>query len=381
MSVQSHIFDPRHYTQVRRPHLEAETLPPWCYTSAEFYQREIDRMFRTCWNFVGREDEIPEAGSYLTLEMFGEPVILIRDGDGEVRAFANTCRHRGTRLLRGSGTCRAIICPYHAWTYSLKGDLVGIPGMEETAGFRQADYGLKPLRLETWDGFMFVSFSHAAPPLREYLGDLPEKFAPYRFSEMICVRRKEYDLACNWKLYLENAMEDYHTPMVHRGSIGNQICVREDTRGQWDAIHMASERSAAVLPEDRSTLPHIPQLSGRPAWGTYFTVLYPGTFFATTQDCMWWLQQLPCGPHRTRVVVGSCFPRETVARDDFEREVQKYYHRWDTSLPEDNAICEEQQAGLASSLSTPGRLSSREPIVHAIANWVLDRVLDAPAAQ
>ncbi len=192
----------------------------------------------------------------------------------------------------------------------------------------------------------------------------------------MCVRRVEYDVTCNWKLWIENALEDYHTPTVHRTSIGEQVTIREQTTENWDAIHMESEVTVAVLPEDNSPFPHIAGLRGKPAEGTYFIILYPSTVFACTQDCMWWNQVLPRGPDRSTMIVGACFPRTTVGRPDFEHEVQKYYGRWDRSIPEDNAICEAQQSGLSSVFSRPGRLSVREPVVHAIDNWILDRVVE-----
>ena len=293
MPVDVNIFDPGQYAQVRLPFLEASTLPPWCYTSEEFYQREVDRIFRRSWNFVGREDQIPHPGDYFTLEMFGESFIFIRDRSDRIHAFANTCRHRGCRLLSGEGNRASIICPYHAWTYGPNGDLIGMRGMEKTANFDAADYGLIPLRLESWAGFLFLNLDETAGPLQDYLGDLPEQFSSYGFSDMVCVRRKEYDLACNWKLYIENAMEDYHTAMVHNASIGDQETAPEKTVGQWDSIHMESDSTIAVLPGEEPPFAHVPTLRGKAASGTYFTVIYPSTFFATTQDCMWWLQQLP----------------------------------------------------------------------------------------
>jgi phenylpropionate dioxygenase-like ring-hydroxylating dioxygenase large terminal subunit len=372
------IFDPRHYEGARRPFLEAESLPPWCYTSPAFYEREVERIFAAVWNFVGRADEVAKPGDYLVFDLVGRSVIVLRDRAGGLRAFANTCRHRGTRLLDGSGNCRSIACPYHAWVYDLDGRLISSLGMEETAGFDPAAYGLAPVRLESWDGFLFVNFAAEGASLAAYLGDLPQRFASYRFADMVCVRRKEYDLACNWKLYVENAMEDYHTPTVHRKSIGLQkTLLEEGGTGEWDAIFMPAPETIAVLAEDLpSAFPPIEGLTGKPAGGTFFSVLYPSTFFATTQDCMWWLQEFPMGPGRTKVVVGSCFPRSTVERPDFPEKVQKYYRRWDKSLPEDNAISEAQQAGLVTGMARPGRLSVHEPAVHRIANWVLDRVLD-----
>jgi choline monooxygenase len=378
MSTIADIFDPQHYRKVRAPALEAESLPPWCYTAPEFYQREVERIFRKSWNFVGRADEIAKPGDYLVFDLVGQSVIVLRDKAGGIRAFANTCRHRGTRLLSGSGHCRSIACPYHAWVYDLDGTLVAALGMEDAVGFDPAAYGLIRVRIESWAGFLFVAFDDEAPPLASHLGDLPERFAAYKFADMVCVRRKEYELACNWKIYVENAMEDYHTPTVHRQSIGLQKTALEtDKRGEWDAIFMPSPRTIAVLPEDLAdAFPRIRDLSGKPAGGTFFTVIYPSTFFATTQDCMWWLQEFPQGPDRTKVVIGSCFPGETAARPDFALKVAKYYRRWDKALPEDNAISERQQAGLSSTLARPGRLSGHEAAVHRIANWVLDRVLD-----
>jgi hypothetical protein len=141
-------------------------------------------------------------------------------------------------------------------------------------------------------------------------------------------------------------------------------------------MFMPAEKTIALLKEDLdSAFPAIPTLDAKTARGTYFAVIYPMTFFATTQDCMWWLQQFPQGATRTKVVIGSCFPRATVARPDFAERVEKYYRRWDKSMPEDNAISERQQAGL-SFLSRPGRLSIHEPVVRDIANWVLDHLLD-----
>lgn len=378
MTLLADLFDPRLYDKARLPFLEAETLPPWCYTSEAWYQREKSRIFLKCWNFLGREDEVANPGDFLVLDMFGESVLLTRDRLGKPHAFANFCRHRGTRLADGKGNCRGFTCPYHGWSYLHSGELVGVPGMNKTKGFDKKDWSLVELRLESWAGFLFVSFDPDVPPLADYLGDLPERFASYRFEDFVCVRRKDYDLSCNWKGYLENAMEDYHTPVVHKNSIGLQETERESTIGNWDAIHMPAEGTIAVLPEDTTPFPHVPTLAGKPATGTFFTAIYPSTFFATTQDCMWWLQSLPQGPGKTRISIGSCFPRAIVARSDFADVVQRYYKRWDKSLPEDNWISERQQAGLGADMTRPGRLSVHEPIVHAIGNWVLDRVLEKP---
>ena len=375
MSQITDLFSPRHYEGVRRPLLEASALPAWCYTSEAFYAREVREIFLKSWNLVGRADEIAEPGDYLVHDMCEESAIVVRGDDGVIRAFANTCRHRGTRLLEEQGHCRAIICPYHGWTYDTLGKLVGTRGMERTLAFEMSANNLIPLRLESWGGFLFVCYHQDVEPLAQWLGNLPEQFVSYDLDNMVCTRRKVYDLECNWKIYVENAMEDYHTATVHKLSIGLVDCLRIESRGQWDAIFAYSDRTIAVLSEDQVPFPHIEGLEGLPAEGSFFTVVYPASFFGNTQDCLWWLQSIPYAADRMRVIIGSCFPRSTVEREDFESSAALYYKRWDKALPEDNLISERQQRGLRSSLSLAGRLSAHEPVVHALDNWVLDRVL------
>jgi phenylpropionate dioxygenase-like ring-hydroxylating dioxygenase large terminal subunit len=249
--------------------------------------------------------------------------------------------------------------------------------MEQTPGFREEDYPLIPVRLEQWAGFIFVNFDDRAPGLMQYLGDLPEVLASYRMADMVCVRRKEYEIACNWKIYVENAMEAYHVPTVHRSTLSRQKGVFptvEPANGQWMALHKEHEGTRALLTGDTG-FPRIPSLEGKAAKGSYYPLIFPSTMFGCTTDCMWWLELHPLSAARTRLIVGSCFPREVTRRSDFDEVVQRYYKRWDISIPEDNEISERQQIGLASPFSRPGRLSHAEPLVHVFNNWVLDRVL------
>src|SRR5262249_41349937 len=142
----------------------------------------------------------------------------------------------GACLLAGQGRTRTIVCPYHAWTYGPDGRLLSAPGMQDRAGFDRADWGLTPARCENWEGFIFVSFMESGPGLVEHLGDLAEKLGSYDFGEIVCVRRIDYDVDANWKLIVENAMEEYHTGTVHHASLGQQHAEQEETRGHWDAI-------------------------------------------------------------------------------------------------------------------------------------------------
>lgn len=371
------LFHPETYASVRRPLLEASTLPPACYTSPAFYRREVQTIFMKVWNFIGRADRIPTAGDYFTIEFAGVPVIVVRGADGEVRAFANSCRHRGALLLDGEGNCRAIRCPYHSWTYDTEGKLIVAPEMDATAGFNLADWHLTPIRLESWGGFIFINFDSAAKPLANYLGDLPQKLSSYRFDDMVCVRRKEYVLNCNWKIYVENAMEAYHIATVHRSTLSRQKGKPSEPQpadGEYCALFKEHKGSRALLAGETG-FPEMDHLQDKAAQGSWYPLIYPSTMFGCTYDCMWWLELHPMGPEKTKLIVGSSFPRNSVERPDFEEVVQRYYKRWDISIPEDNQISELQQRGLSSPFAKQGRLAAVEPLVHTFGNWVLDHVL------
>jgi choline monooxygenase len=376
------IFDPKLYEGVRKPLLEAETMPSFVYTSPDFYQREVERIWHKIWNFIGSADQIRTNGDYFTLNFAGVPLVVLRDQDGVIRAFANTCRHRGSELLEGSGTCKAIVCPYHSWTYELNGKLRGAPEMDKTADFDKAKYGLIPIAVDTWANFLFINFDKNPEPLGKQLGTLPEKLAPYQLANMSLARRKTYEMDCNWKLFVENAKESYHIATVHRATINKYASAKsagywvEEATGDYVVTFAQHEGSMALL-KGAAGFPVIETLNGRrEEGGTYAPLLYPSTYLACTIDCAWYLEMHPIGPNRTRMVHGALFPRDRLDRPDFEEIAKNYYHRWDLTIEEDILASVRQQRGLETPFAPAGRFSYREPLVHQIDNWILDRVLD-----
>jgi len=199
-------------------------------------------VHRRSWFFVGRAEEVPNAGDYRAIDTVAGPVLLARDLAGELRAFANCCRHRGSRLLEGSGNRRAIVCPYHGWGYRLDGSLAGAPDMEGVACFRPSEQGLIPIRLALWQGFIFLTLDESAPSLVEALGNLPEVFASHHLGEMVCTWRAELDARCNWKLLVENAMESYHTGYIHAQTVGAQKSIDIETTGDWECLQVLDDR-------------------------------------------------------------------------------------------------------------------------------------------
>lgn len=363
------------YRQVRKPLHQASGLPPDCFTSTAFYRREIGRVFRRHWQFVGREEQLAEPGNYLCFDGPAGPLILLRTESGEIKAFANSCRHRGARLLNGDGRCKRILCPYHSWVYGLDGRLRAAPGMQQAIDFKLADFPLLELPLANWQGFVFVHYQRSPRPLQEQLGNMAEKFDRHGCAQMRLVGTLEFDVASNWKLLAQNALEAYHTGSVHRDTLGQQASRAIETRGGWTGLLVEDEHSVATLPGDEKPFAHIDGLGEEARSGAYFTLLYPSTQFVFAQDCAWWLAFLPVAVDRTRLTIGACFPQATIDSPDFEHKVKPYFERWRSATAEDNAICEQQQLGQA--VKRPaGRYADSEFAVHAFDNWVLDQVLD-----
>jgi choline monooxygenase len=365
-------------SRVARPIDDAESAPAAFYTDPSVFDLERAALFNRGWLFVGRADQVSALGSYRAVDTPAGPVLLTRDRDGELRAFANLCRHRGSILAEGEGPCRRLVCPYHGWSYHLDGRLSGAPDMGDVTGFESKEHGLAPFRLEAWGGFLFVNADPAAAPLAEMLGDLPDRMATHRPDALRHVWSITLDCACNWKLILENAIETYHTGLVHRDTVGAQTSRDIETRGDWLAIQVLSDRSIATLPDAPPAFPPIEGLDADARRGTYFTLLPPTCQLVFAQDCAWWLNTIPLAADRTLLEIGGCFPKDCLDLADFNDRAAPYIERWEAVGREDVGILERQQRALSSPLHKPGRLSRRDAQVRAFDEWVL-RALSAHA--
>ena len=352
----------------------ARSMPAGFYTDPAIFAAEREHILLKRWFFLAREEQVPSPGDYLTFDTAGGPVILIRGQDRKARVFANYCRHRGSILLEGQGNCSRIVCPYHAWSYLSDGTLYGCPDMKDAEGFDRTENGLVPLRMESWAGFIFATYNRDAPALIDCLGDLPERMASHKLDGMACTWRITLQPNCNWKLILENAMETYHTGVVHKDSVGAQQSRTLPTQGDWLCIQVISGRSIATLPGTQPPFPAITGLDEDARQGTYFTVLHPALQFAVAQDCMWWLNVTPLAHDRSLLEIGGCFPKQALDDPDFAAKAKPYYDRWELVGREDVGILEKQQKALGSVAYRPGPLSWRDDQVQAIGLWVLDQL-------
>jgi carnitine monooxygenase subunit len=199
--------------------LDDMSLPGWLYYDDEFFEAEKRAFLRASPQVVCHESEIALAGEWRSLDYLGESIIVIRGDDGEVRAFSNVCRHRGSRLVDGDGGCAKVLtCPYHAWSYARDGRLVGVPHRHEYPGLRTEELGLKPVRLENWRGFLFVTLEPGIPSVAEIMAPYEEEIAPYRFEELKPLQQVRIrPRALNWKTIGDNYSDHLHIPVGHPG--------------------------------------------------------------------------------------------------------------------------------------------------------------------
>jgi glycine betaine catabolism A len=362
------------WAAVDRPFKEAATLPGWMFSDPMLYAEELRRMFHRTWTCIGREDEVAGPGDFLTVEVGGSGVLVERDKENVLHAFHNVCRHRGTRLVepeRGSGLSN-IQCPYHAWTYDLTGQLRGAPHMAGVENFDKRDYGLHPVALDTWRGFLWVNLDPHPAPLADHLGALVERARPFPLERLRRAHRVVYDIQANWKLVLQNANECYHCPGVHPQLVkitpytsGEEDIHRGPIFGGWMDMVPGAETLTAT---GTSVRKRFPGLSPEDLRRVYYYVLFPANFLAFSTDyiTMDWFQ--PMGPDRTRLLFDLYVDRD---EPDPAADAMEF---WETTNRQDWHICEMAHRGSRTIAYDQGRYSTEEDTVHAIDQYYLHQM-------
>jgi len=193
----------------------AHTLPSRFYLDAHVLDEEHKHIFARTWQIVGRSDQVTKSGDYFTTQLAGEPLLIVRGTDGELRGFYNVCKHRAGPPATGCGSRKLFRCGYHGWTYSLEGKLINAPECEGVEDFHPEHFGLTRIHTSEWSGLVFVNLSRTPEPLHTALGELPAQAAKFHFDKMRFYKRREYVMDCNWKTYIDNFLEGYHLPSVH----------------------------------------------------------------------------------------------------------------------------------------------------------------------
>lgn len=380
------LFAPHHYAAVRGVGREMRGLPLWCYTSERFHRAEMEKIFHPSWNLLEREEIVPNIGDFHCMKFFGVDLIMMRAEDNKVRVFANTCRHRGAMVAEGSGNCQVLRCPYHFWIYGLDGRFVGAPNYKDSDGKNLVDaanrqeFGLAEIESGTWGGFVFVRFKTGAQTLEQHLGSFVDTLESHRMQDMRCAKKTVYEMDANWKCFVENYIDAYHIPYVHKDSLAlwksTEYRIIPPRGNERVAFSVHEEGSQLLLPgEDYKGFPPMPQLDADKVHGTHFTTLLPGFLMTLGHDGALVFHSEPLSAGRSRLTVSSLFPKDYFDRPDFAELSANYYRRNDIVVLEDKEIALRQYAGLQSPYARIARLCAQETTLSVLANWVVDQVI------
>jgi choline monooxygenase len=348
----------------------AQTLASRFYTDPAVLEIEKARIFRRTWQLVGTLGQacgevngvkrtIADPESFFTADLVGEPIVVVRDKQGTLRAFSNVCRHRAGPIASGSGCKNVLRCGYHGWTYTLDGRLIGTPDVEGVEFFDRSTMGMVPLRVETWEQFIFVNFDRDAEPLATYLGDIPSQVRGFKFDGLQMAERRDYVIDCNWKVYVDNYLEGYHIPIAHLG------LMREIDYAQYrtDTFRYHSQQFApirAMKPEDAGERSYAPGTRLQEA--LYFWI-FPNLMLNIYPDNVSTNLIVPLSDGKTLTIFEWFF--HDVASEEIQERMKKAIAFSDEVQQEDIGLCESVQRGLRSSTYDRGRYSvKRENGVH-----------------
>ncbi len=333
------------------PLAQARTIPAEWYSDPVLYEAERQSIFGNCWQAVGRLDQVARPGAFFTLELAGEPIVVVRDEENELRGFYNVCRHRAARVACAAEGCATRFrCRYHGWTYDLAGRLRGAPEFDGVADFHREDNRLVPLAVAGWGGLVWAHPGPAPPPLAEWLAPLARRgleamLAPFRF-----VARREYHLRCNWKVFVDNYLDGgYHVNTVHPGLAGVL---------DYSGYRTEIDEHASVQVGPLTSKPGAEGVAGlRGGDRAHYAWVFPNLMLNLYEEVLDTNLVLPTGPTSCRVVFDFYFTR--TEGDDARRFMEQSMALADQVQAEDGAICEDVQRGLASRSFDTGRFSVR----------------------
>jgi phenylpropionate dioxygenase-like ring-hydroxylating dioxygenase large terminal subunit len=344
--------------------LDNWSLPGWLYYDPEFFEAEKKAFLRAAPQVVCHESEIREPGEWRTIEYLGESVIVIRGDDGEARAFSNVCRHRGSRLVDGTAGCvKVLTCPYHAWSYSREGRLVGVPHRSEYPGLQPENFSLFPVALENWHGFLFVALEPGAPSVAEMMAPYEAEVTPYRFEDLRVIGRVTLrPRSLNWKTIADNYSDHLHIPVGHPGlSRLFERNYRIEAKEHVDRMEgdLVEKPSASAMERAYQTfLPPVEHLPATHQRKWLYYKLFPNVAFDIYPDQVDFMQFLPVSATETVIrEIGYAIP------DDRREMKAARYLNWMINRrvnAEDTELITRVQLGMQSPAYRPGPLGTSE---------------------
>jgi len=358
----------------------SRSLPPQAYTSAEFYEFEREAIFAREWFCVGRAEQVPSAGDYVTVTIAGEPLVMVRRADGGISVLSAVCQHRGSLVAQGDGNCgRFLRCPYHWWTYDLDGRLVTAPQMHRVDEFERDDHALPRLAVEMWNGFVFASMDPDAPPLGPRLEPLASYLANYHLGTLVTTTPVvTTGHPFNWKLMIENGIEPYHATYLHHGMFDapkerNYGTLEVDSGDAIVSVVNHGFVDAALNPTYRPYFPIIETLSDEDRRRFGFATIPPNLMLGWQSDLVFWFLVLPTSVSTLDLRWGYLLPESTHRMSVFEQLLDLTHTGIEGYNAQDLPMAEVMQVGLGSRFAPRGRYSHEEDVLVRFNRWLLQR--------
>jgi len=341
-------------------------IPTGRYTDPGFYELEKERLFARTWLFVGHESEWAESGSYRQMTRSGAPIVVVRGEDDVLRAFYNSCRHRGAPVTRDEcGTARRLTCQYHSWSYGLDGGLRAVPDSRSFAELDKDALALVPVRCEVWDGWVFINEDLDAQPLVEFLGPLAEQMSEINGRAMRAVGTQIHHLECNWKLMVDAFLEVYHVRTVHPD---NAALLYNDQSVTVSMLPNGHSRLSVEKHDMFRDMPLVSEENDNPAvpllwrqtstsYGIFPNLVVPMDTGAFTFLCMW-----PTSDTTTDLELRWYAP--AWAGDEVPQEHLDRLALFDTVMAQDTANMAPIQASISSPGARPFQIGWHERLIH-----------------
>ncbi len=368
------------FKQTMLPRAKAHQMPGNLYTSAEIFAAEKEQIFMKTWLCVAREEQIANPGDYLTGEVMAEPYVITRNKDGKIHAFLNMCRHRGVPVAEGAGNARGFSCPYHAWYYNLEGKLMAAPHMGQSE-VDLTNCHLRPMKVALWRGWIFVAFDADAQNFQEFIAPLEEKLWWFK-SDLCCLADKvTLEIDCNWKLLVENLIDIYHVPVLHRASFGKFLKSDKDKidfellpNGSWQYEQEARPHAKG----GRQLFPTLPWLEGRGIGTSMKAGIFPNLNLSLRFDSLRMWIAWPVSERKTQLFVYSLFAPSAFEQADFAPNYEEYKSfLLPAIVDEDGPMVVKLQQAMASKFYQPGPLSHMEGAVHHLMRHYLEVMVNA----
>ncbi len=366
---------------------DAQTLPSECYTSAEFYEFEKEALYNHEWLCVGRADWVANPGDYFTTTLVGEPVVVARTLEGEIRAMSSVCQHRAMLVAEGHGNARGFLCPYHHWSYTLEGKLVAAPAMGKTCNFDKAQHGLPNFRVELWNGFIFINFDADAAPLAPRLTRVEQAIAGYDLAHAEGPRPDPApSLPWNWKVMFENNNDGYHASRLHHGPLHDfvpsglaEFPDSDPADGGFLRFNGTLHADASFNATQKAVLPVFPGLSDEERMRMTFANIPPTLSLVMMSDMVIYLILRPTGPETLEMDTGFLFAPGAMADPAFDHKLDMNIRASGHIIAQDLHVDGLVQQGLRSRFAPRGRYSWQEGAQGQFNKWLVHRYAAAHA--